>query len=103
MSFFVLFFFFLLIPRPPRSTLFPYTTLFRSASIGNAIVRGAALQNNNWELVPDSLPSMQMELTPVGRVVDRKSTRLNSSHEWISYAVFCLKKKKKEIVIKTKE
>jgi len=47
----------------------------KAASIGNAIVRGAALQNNNWELVPDSLPSMQMELTPVGRVVRSSGVR----------------------------
>src|SRR3972149_1905134 len=71
------FFFFLMIRRPPRSTLFPYTTLFRSL--------GAAPGGREPE--PDP---------PVGQVhdlQDRKSTRLNSSHSQISYAVFCLKKK----------
>src|SRR5216683_6519922 len=70
------FFFFLMIRRPPRSTLFPYTTLFRS------IV----------EPRPGS-DSTQMR-PPCRSTIDRKSTRLNSSHDQISYAVFCLKKKK---------
>src|SRR6478672_13063750 len=70
------FFFFLMIRRPPRSTLFPYTTLFRSSPHPGA--RRAACRR------PSPCP---------GR--DRKSTRLNSSHDQISYAVFCLKKKKK--------
>src|SRR5437764_6947192 len=73
------FFFFLIIRRPPRSTLFPYTTLFRSR---------AALQARAGRVPGDA---------PVGRpgpTLDRKSTRLNSSHRCISYAVFCLKKKK---------
>src|SRR5438876_6285098 len=80
-----LFFFFLMIRRPPRSTLFPYTTLFRSkrhvvARPGRAC---AALHGRVQ--------------CPPGRVqADRKSTRLNSSHPSISYAVFCLKKKKKK-------
>src|SRR6266536_5763558 len=75
------FFFFLMIRRPPRSTLFPYTTLFRSpcpsreTSSQTSRVTRATSAPRNWS--------------------DRKSTRLNSSHEWISYAVFCLKKKKK--------
>src|SRR2546422_6716713 len=75
------FFFFLMIRRPPRSTLFPYTTLFRSqtgAAVGQrasgACRRDAATRSRR----------------------DRKSTRLNSSHGYISYAVFCLKKKKNE-------
>src|SRR2546430_9315431 len=72
-----LFFFFLMIRRPPRSTLFPYTTLFRSLAVME-IFRG-----HWWKGV-------------MGRsTADRKSTRLNSSHSQISYAVFCLKKKKK--------
>src|SRR5215207_11284447 len=71
------FFFFLMIRRPPRSTLFPYTTLFRSGRPG-ALLPGHPPGGGG-------LPHRQ----------DRKSTRLNSSHEWISYAVFCLKKKKK--------
>src|SRR5438105_10198349 len=69
-----------MIRRPPRSTLFPYTTLFRSPPHRHDLVLG------QWRLHQ-----------PRGRCSrDRKSTRLNSSHEWISYAVFCLKKKKKE-------
>src|SRR5438067_9624560 len=74
-------FFFLMIRRPPRSTLFPYTTLFRS--------RGAAHQSRRARRsVHRRNPSPQPG--------DRKSTRLNSSHVSISYAVFCLKKKKKD-------
>src|SRR2546429_5083808 len=72
------FFFFLMIRRPPRSTLFPYTTLFRSWSEGPV----------------STLDSVQTPLTLEFRGGDRKSTRLNSSHGYISYAVFCLKKKK---------
>src|SRR6476660_3629463 len=77
-SYLILSFFFLMIRRPPRSTLFPYTTLFRSAR-----VRG-----------PGRCPGRGP--TPGWRAgrADRKSTRLNSSHQIISYAVFCLKKKK---------
>src|SRR6266496_5334048 len=72
----VLFFFFLMIRRPPRSTLFPYTTLFRSLGVPDFKHPGPG--------------------TPFGGTPrDRKSTRLNSSHVEISYAVFCLKKKKK--------
>src|SRR6476620_11920091 len=73
--FFFFFFFFLMIRRPPRSTLFPYTTLFRSGRT-----------RRTW--------CVRRWPTPTGRS-DRKSTRLNSSHANISYAVFCLKKKKK--------
>src|SRR5260221_10908084 len=81
LSFF--FFFFLMIRRPPRSTLFPYTTLFRSLLFNNA-GRG-------------NPPGSFLDWTPEQwREVDRKSTRLNSSHTVISYAVFCLKKKKKK-------
>src|SRR6266550_6975587 len=71
-------FFFLMIRRPPRSTLFPYTTLFRSTT--------------SWEVTPGPLSTSSR---PSVAVVDRKSTRLNSSHGYISYAVFCLQKKKK--------
>src|SRR5262245_65211715 len=71
--------------RPPRSTLFPYTTLFRSASIGFP---------SRWRA--SSIPAGR-GCIPIGRTAgDRKSTRLNSSHLGISYAVFCLKKKKKK-------
>src|SRR2546427_11727491 len=85
------FFFFLMIRRPPRSTLFPYTTLFRSdGGVGVslpdldgfiAVLRGAAREGVEGAQAPGCR--------------DRKSTRLNSSHSQISYAVFCFKKKKK--------
>src|SRR5436309_7052264 len=72
------FFFFLMIRRPPRSTLFPYTTLFRSAPASPACPYSCCPR-----------PGRRAKITR-----DRKSTRLNSSHVKISYAVFCLKKKK---------
>src|SRR5438477_3987741 len=79
------FFFFLMIRRPPRSTLFPYTTLFRSRPIPwTRAARGSAYFPNPRTYGPHRCPR------------DRKSTRLNSSHMSISYAVFCLKKKKKK-------
>src|SRR5947209_11927352 len=73
-------FFFFMIPRPPRSTLFPYTTLFRSE-------RPVCLPVSTTSGPPSAI-------RPSPRLTDRKSTRLNSSHANISYAVFCLKKKK---------
>src|SRR5581483_3696230 len=76
----IIFFFFLMIRRPPRSTLFPYTTLFRSSPTWP-----------QWATVPTS----SIERITPSAWRDRKSTRLNSSHANISYAVFCLKKKKK--------
>src|SRR2546430_10031417 len=77
-----LFFFFLMIRRPPRSTLFPYTTLFRShVPVGRQCLEAHAPWNLELKVNPRVVP-------------DRKSTRLNSSHSQISYAVFCLKKKK---------
>src|SRR5438477_3229033 len=78
-SAFSLLFFFLMIRRPPRSTLFPYTTLFRSD-------RGTEGRDGECPPQPAS---------PARGIADRKSTRLNSSHMSISYAVFCLKKKKR--------
>src|SRR5436190_11035266 len=75
--------FFLMIRRPPRSTLFPYTTLFRS---GRTLVPVAGMLIGN---------SMKSGIVAADQHADRKSTRLNSSHTVISYAVFCLKKKKK--------
>src|SRR5437762_10622109 len=75
---FFLFFFFLMIRRPPRSTLFPYTTLFRSGRADRSLAR---------VLRPHAGGESD-------ECADRKSTRLNSSHRCISYAVFCLKKKK---------
>src|SRR2546428_12715800 len=86
------FFFFLMIRRPPRSTLFPYTTLFRSKRLSFARFEGAL--ENVRQLVP-SERFRQSRPKPIGQELDRKSTRLNSSHDQISYAVFCLKKKKK--------
>src|SRR5260221_7210688 len=79
-----------MIRRPPRSTLFPYTTLFRSSSGGSTrpLRKSSAVQprlssKSRPTCIPGSVPNL-----------DRKSTRLNSSHTVISYAVFCLKKKK---------
>src|SRR5438552_18839522 len=87
----LLLFFFSLIPRPPRSTLFPYTTLFRSprpraparVAASGTPPRRACCARGGRGCLRSSSPA------------DRKSTRLNSSHQIISYAVFCLKKKKK--------
>src|SRR6266536_4799953 len=79
-------FFFLMIRRPPRSTLFPYTTLFRSRRHDHPRARVRRCRRRGR----------------CGRR-DRKSTRLNSSHEWISYAVFCLNKKKFDVVPLTSE
>src|SRR5256885_9175608 len=90
-SFLFFFFFFLMIRRPPRSTLFPYTTLFRSTRA----TRGSALRR-----APDpASPAFRCGRDSADGLRDRKSTRLNSSHLVISYAVFCLKKKKKNTEI----
>src|SRR3712207_7596953 len=87
------FFFFLMIRRPPRSTLFPYTTLFRSADDQPAGQAEPGLDVDDQEL--DELRHAEGQHHEVGAAdpQDRKSTRLNSSHANISYAVFCLKKK----------
>src|SRR2546430_13652486 len=85
-----------MIRRPPRSTLFPYTTLFRSRQDLRHVLRIPGKRH---------LPALRLGLEPLERFAaeermieaDRKSTRLNSSHSQISYAVFCLKKKKLEI------
>src|SRR5438309_7824942 len=84
-----------MIPRPPRSTLFPYTTLFRSRStaIGTARARNLPRQANKL-VVASALYLSRLQRRACSP--DRKSTRLNSSHSSISYAVFCLKKKKKK-------
>src|SRR5438105_7084173 len=79
-----IFFFLLMIRHPPRSTLFPYTTLFRSRRDMVDVVR----------LLIDLGVLRRIHGDEQQYLKDRKSTRLNSSHEWISYAVFCLKKKK---------
>src|SRR3712207_7179631 len=93
----MLLFFFLMIRRPPRSTLFPYTTLFRSEAAEPSNRSGFALGGEPSSLV-DWMPDGTLaEVVVFGlRQTDRKSTRLNSSHANISYAVFCLKKKKKD-------
>src|SRR5437899_6579757 len=89
----VFFFFILMIRRPPRSTLFPYTTLFRSftAPLGSRAVRFAELGTPKFGW----LKMLNISARKCS-ALDRKSTRLNSSHLGISYAVFCLKKKKKK-------
>src|SRR2546429_6536303 len=101
---FFLFFFFLMIRRPPRSTLFPYTTLFRSVDVISVVERlrdgaanllpGALLHGRNGrgrQIKAQALQDCARHLELIHG--DRKSTRLNSSHGYISYAVFCLKKK----------
>src|SRR3712207_7913652 len=75
-----------MIRRPPRSTLFPYTTLFRSAALANAVRDGSWLGATGKAI-------RNVVNIGIGGSEDRKSTRLNSSHANISYAVFCLKKK----------
>src|SRR5258708_31858848 len=84
----LLYFFFLMIRRPPRSTLFPYTTLFRSMQRN--------LDRRVEAIVPVTDAKLCARLAQIFETLlaDRKSTRLNSSHQIISYAVFCLKKKK---------
>src|SRR3712207_8516218 len=96
-----LYFFFLMIRRPPRSTLFPYTTLFRSA-VDLSTRYPACGTNRACDVIPvDERPNTDFlwQRSPflLSTAGDRKSTRLNSSHANISYAVFCLKKKKKYI------
>src|SRR2546422_4888635 len=98
-----------MIRRPPRSTLFPYTTLFRSVLTRAAYAgtqRYAASwtgdNTSSWNHLRLSVPNLlSLGISGyafVGDDIDRKSTRLNSSHGYISYAVFCLKKKKKKII-----
>src|SRR5690348_18100324 len=86
-----------MIPRPPRSTLFPYTTLFRSRLYLALLTNGG-----HWVIALDKATGKEAwkvarptDAVSESREADRKSTRLNSSHPSISYAVFCLKKKKK--------
>src|SRR2546429_1742813 len=100
----IMFFFFLMIRRPPRSTLFPYTTLFRSIILLTSLYWGALfggaitsilfnIPGEPWSVATtlDGYPLARQGKG--GQALDRKSTRLNSSHGYISYAVFCLKKK----------
>src|SRR5438445_8074380 len=91
-------FFFLMIRRPPRSTLFPYTTLFRSHNTPIPLERSPP--GSFKRLLGSDLPHSTMGRAHESLGVrDRKSTRLNSSHANISYAVFCLKKKKVNYVV----
>src|SRR3712207_7892995 len=92
-----------MIRRPPRSTLFPYTTLFRSSSLTNRTSPRANASNDEAKKGPSEgalrghvcvLAATECEGVCPRNIKDRKSTRLNSSHANISYAVFCLKKKK---------
>src|SRR2546422_6190689 len=96
-----------MIRRPPRSTLFPYTTLFRSLGMNPMVLpllRRQGLEQRNVHLAEhaedlDGFARIALVVVPGGNpcvLIDRKSTRLNSSHGYISYAVFCLKKKKKK-------
>src|SRR2546422_4214553 len=92
-----------MIRRPPRSTLFPYTTLFRSLHRDAEVMQEAQVNGvvevtarvEAWLLGKLRRQGIEVEIAPWRRR-DRKSTRLNSSHGYISYAVFCLKKKKKK-------
>src|SRR5436309_12514752 len=86
-------FFFLMIRRPPRPTLFPYTTLFRSVVIRRPIPQDP-VEAAQLTLFKDQRYAYTVLVTNLALEPDRKSTRLNSSHVKISYAVFCLKKKK---------
>src|SRR5690606_42041883 len=104
-------FFLLMIRRPPRSTLFPYTTLFRSMLCKNyspEAIQQSMIDGEDFYLIfqqqekPLGFIALQKKNDAILRIeklylLDRKSTRLNSSHVKISYAVFCLKKKKKKI------
>src|SRR5437764_4039681 len=92
-----------MIPRPPRSTLFPYTTLFRSEVVARRLLareafrpgRGLGVGDQPREVMGVAALRMELDVVPSEHAEpDRKSTRLNSSHRCISYAVFCLKKKK---------
>src|SRR5436305_15041871 len=94
LSLFFYYFFFSLLPPPPTSTLFPYTTLFRSRRVvraGSCRVGATAADRFSGNAVEAINPGASEP-----GLIDRKSTRLNSSHVRISYAVFCLKKKKKK-------
>src|SRR3712207_8979892 len=88
-------FFFLMIRRPPRSTLFPYTTLFRSRRAPRRSRIEATIAAVVVLPFVAEMTALPFGRRPASRPIDRKSTRLKSSHAQISYAVFCLKKKKK--------
>src|SRR3712207_7398756 len=94
-----------MIRRPPRSTLFPYTTLFRSETQKYLVEevqkvyrdQGVSIHDKHIELIVRQM-TRRVAIQEPGDTEDRKSTRLNSSHANISYAVFCLKKKKKTMI-----
>src|SRR2546430_2935273 len=93
-----------MIRRPPRSTLFPYTTLFRSRTgktmLLQSIANSITANHPEISLIVLLIDERPEEVTDMQRSVrDRKSTRLNSSHSQISYAVFCLKKKKNKTIL----
>src|SRR3712207_6973326 len=97
-----------MIRRPPRSTLFPYTTLFRSKVAHDVTIIGplglpSTMPDHASSLYARNVQALLAVMTEEGqlKLEDRKSTRLNSSHANISYAVFCLKKKKKKVYCHT--
>src|SRR2546422_7919776 len=85
-----------MIRRPPRSTLFPYTTLFRSLRPQRRVRQAKKTARRKMAGKVSHLMTPERRRQPRSSAKDRKSTRLNSSHGYISYAVFCLKKKKKQ-------
>src|SRR2546429_5181400 len=89
--------------RPPRTTLFPYTTLFRSRGAGraerNGFGRAVEPRTEALQVQRDRELEALQSVVPRLAQTDRKSTRLNSSHGYISYAVFCLKKKQQNLVL----
>src|SRR5438034_6444505 len=92
-----------MIRRPPRSTLFPYTTLFRSGWMPWSLRSDIGELRTVGTLTADQAAGLSAKLDAALASIDRKSTRLNSSHTVISYAVFCLKKKKKKKKMKKQE
>src|SRR3712207_7109344 len=101
-------FFFLMIRRPPRSTLFPYTTLFRSTGYPTRLIDNGArhprvprmpMLGDDWDAEANGQPTVNARGDDLASIddEDRKSTRLNSSHANISYAVFCLKKNTQDL------
>src|SRR2546426_6570616 len=90
-----------MIRRPPRSTLFPYTTLFRSSDVGDFRPGAQAAAEFHVRAPLKEVGLTKAEIRQLSADLDRKSTRLNSSHLVISYAVFCLKKKKTSCSLST--